>query len=42
MVTLFFVEGIDVDSVKAKPILSEEDHDLKWINVSEYIQETLK
>ena len=37
MVTLFFVEGIDVDSVKAKPILSEEDHDLKWINVSEYI-----
>jgi len=42
MVTLFFVDGIDVDSVRAKPVLSEEDHDLKWIPVSEYIQETLK
>ena len=42
MVTLFFVEGIDTDSVRAKPVLSEEDHDLKWIPVSEYIAETLK
>lgn len=42
MVTLFFVEGIDEQAVRAKPILSEEKHDLKWIPVSEYIRETLK
>lgn len=42
MVTLFFVEGIDVDSVRSKPILSDEDHELKWIPVKEYIEETLK
>ena len=42
MVTLFFVEGIDTDSVRKKILQNEEDHDLKWIPVSEYIQETLK
>lgn len=42
MVTLYFVEDIEEDSVRAKPVLSEEDHDLQWIPVSEYIKETLK
>ena len=42
MVSLFFVEGIETDSVRKKILINEEDHDLKWIPVSEYIQETLK
>ena len=42
MVTLFFVEGIETDSVRQKYISQEEEHDLHWIPVSEYIQETLK
>ena len=42
MVTLFFVEGIETDSVRQKFISQEEEHDLHWIPVSEYIQETLK
>ena len=36
-VTLFFVEGVDPDSVRSRPILSEENHQNKWIPVSEYI-----
>ena len=42
MVTLFMVEGIDKEAVKSKPSLSEEDHELQWIPVAEYMQETLK
>ena len=37
MVSLFFVEGIETDSVRKKILINEEDHDLKWIPVSEYI-----
>ena len=37
MVTLFFVEGIETDAVRQKYISQEEEHDLHWIPVSEYI-----
>ena len=37
MVTLYFMEGILENSVQSKHMLTEEDHYLKWIPVSEYI-----
>ena len=42
MVTLFFVEGIATDAVAPKYSTQEEEHDLNWIPVNEYIEETLR
>ena len=41
MVTLFFGEGIEMESVR-QPTNRKEVHELKWIPVAEYIQEAFK
>jgi hypothetical protein len=41
-VTLFFVAGIDEHSVRKKPIKTEEVQEIDWIEIQEYIQETMR
>lgn len=40
-VTLFFVEGIDTESVQKRPLDREEVHEIKWVPVNNYIVETM-
>jgi len=42
MVTLFFIEGIDIDAVRRKPDSRKEVQELQWKSIEDYVKETMK